>query len=97
MSGRREAYPPTVRVGNCRVGPELVSIQCYLQQISVSFRAVGPSFGNGADGAYLCFCFVQRREFIEAKISDPSELLSVRTCFLVGCIGVRFRLGQARA
>ena len=58
---------------------------------------MGPSFGKGADWAYLCFCFVQRRESMEAKISDPSELLSVRTCFLVGCIGFSFRLGQARA
>jgi len=96
MSGRREAYPPTLGVGNCSVGPALDSTSAHLQQISVSFRAVGPSFGNGADGAYLYFCFVQRREFIEAKISDPSELLSGRTCFLVGCIGVSFRLGQAR-
>ena len=57
---------------------------------------MGPSFGNGVDWAYLCFCFVQRRENIEAKISDPSELLSVRTCFLVGCIGLGYRLGQAK-
>ena len=53
-------------------------------------------FGNGADGADLCFCFGQRRESIEAKISDPSELLSVRTCFLVGCSGFGYRLGQAK-
>ena len=53
-------------------------------------------FGNGADGADLCFCFGQRREFIKAKISDPSELLSVRTCFLVGRSGFGYRLGQAK-
>jgi len=70
--------------------------QGYLRQISVSSRAVGSSFGNGADWAYLCFCFGQRRESIEAKISDPSELLSIRTCFLVGCSGFGYRLGQAR-
>jgi len=69
--------------------------QGYLRQISVSSRAVGSSFGNGADWAYLCFCFIQRRENIEYKIPDPSELLSIQTCFLVGCIGFIFRLGQA--
>ena len=44
----------------------------------------------------MCFCFVQRREILKSKIPDPSDLLSVRTCFLVGCIGFVFRLGQAR-
>ena len=84
MSGRREAYPRSIvcSVGNRSVGPALDSTSAHLQQISVSLRAVGPSFGNGADWAYLCFCFGQRRESIEDKISDPSELLSVRTCFL---------------
>ncbi len=53
MSGRREAHPPVQQVGNCRVGPALDSTSAHLQQISVSSRAVGPSFGNGADGADL--------------------------------------------
>jgi len=57
---------------------------------------VGPSLGNGADWAYLCFCFVQRREIIEAKISDPSELRTIRICSFVGGSGFGYRLGQAR-
>ena len=58
---------------------------------------MGPSFGNGADGAYLYFCFVQRREIMEVKCSGFAELRSIRRIvFFVGCIGFGYRLGQAR-
>jgi len=52
------------------------------QQISVSFRAVGPSFGNGADGAYLCLCFVKRRDIMEVKGFGLAEICSFWICFL---------------
>jgi hypothetical protein len=86
----------SLNVGNCSIGPALNSTRAIFSRL-VFQVGLWDQVGNGADGAYLYFCFVQRREFIEAKISDPSELLSVRTWFLVGCIGVSFRLGQARA
>ena len=94
ISGRREAYPPSTKQEIVVQDQSQFSIQSYLQQISVSRRAVGPSFGNGADWAYLCFCFVQRREIMEVKCSQSFVLFEI--VFFVGCIGFGYRLGQAR-
>ena len=98
MSGRREAYPRSIvcSVGNRSVGPALDSTSAHLQQISVSSRAVGPSFGNGADGAYLCFCFVQRREIMEVNVLVSRSFVLLGVVFFVGRIGFGYRLGQAR-
>ena len=57
---------------------------------------MGPSFGNGADGAYLCFCFVQRREIMEVNVLVSRSFVLLGVVFFVGRFGFGYRLGQAR-
>ena len=55
---------------------------------------MGPSFGNGADGAILCFCFVQRREIMEVNVLVSQSFVLLGIVFLLDVLASVFGLGK---
>ena len=55
---------------------------------------MGPSFGKGADGAILCFCFVQRREIMEVNFLVSQIFVLLGFVFLLDVLTSAFGLGK---